>query len=127
MEVPLLSGRNFLSTDAIGAQGVAVIDQTLAHRYWPGKNPIGSQIKFGFGAGVQGLSIVGVVGDIRSDGSELPSVPHIYVAMGQFAPVNAVVFFRSRESAESLGEAVRREVAQVETILTSKKAAVAAK
>jgi putative ABC transport system permease protein len=114
MEVPLLSGRNFLPTDSVGAQGVAVVDQTLAHRCWPDKNPIGSQIKFGFGAGVQGLTIVGVVGDIRSDGSELPSVPHIYVAMGQFAPVNAVVFFRSRENAEYLGEAVRREVAQVD-------------
>ncbi|MGD0306472.1 MAG: ABC transporter permease [Candidatus Acidiferrales bacterium] len=114
MEVPLLSGRNFLPTDTFKAQGVAVIDQTLAHRYWPDKDPIGSQIKFGFGAGVQGLTVVGVVGDIRSDGSDQPSVPHIYVAMGQFAPVNAVVFFRSREGAQYLGDAVRREVAQVD-------------
>jgi putative ABC transport system permease protein len=114
MEVPLLSGRNFLPTDTFKAQGVAVIDQTLAHRYWPEKDPIGAQIKFGFGAGIQGLTIVGVVGDIRSDGSDQPSVPHIYVAMGQFAPVNAVVFFRSHVAAEYLGDAVRREVAQVD-------------
>ena len=32
----------------------------------------------------------------KSDGFEAPSVPHIYVALGQFAPVNAVVFLRSR-------------------------------
>src|SRR5262249_6508576 len=55
--------------------------------------------------------IVGVVGDIRSDGFESPSVPHIYVCLGQFAPVNAVVFLRSRAiDVERLGEALRLEV-----------------
>jgi putative ABC transport system permease protein len=114
MQVPLLSGRNFRQTDAFKTQGVAVIDQTLARRYWPGKDPIGSEIKFGFGVGVQGVTIVGVVGDIRSDGSDSPNVPHIYVALGQFAPQNAVVFFRSREGTQYLGEAVRREVEKVD-------------
>ena len=114
MQVPLLSGRNFQTTDAFKTQGVAVIDQTLAHRYWPGKDPVGAQIKFGFGVGLQGVTIVGVVGDIKSDGSDAPNVPHIYVALGQFAPQNAVVFFRSREGVQNLGEAVRREVAQVD-------------
>jgi predicted permease len=115
MEVPLVSGRNFTATDTYKTQPVAVIDQTLARRYWPSQDPIGHQIKFGFGRGPQGLTIVGVAGDIKSDGYEAPSVPHIYVALGQFAPVNAVVFLRSRVEAEHLGEAVRREVESVNT------------
>jgi len=56
---------------------------------------------------------VGVAGDVKSDGFEAPSVPHIYVALGQFAPVNAVVFLRSKSGVESLGEAVRQEVEKV--------------
>jgi predicted permease len=115
MEVPLISGRNFTTTDTYKTQPVAVIDQTLARQYWPNQNPIGQQIKFGFGRGPQGLTIVGVAGDIKSDGFEAPSVPHIYVALGQFAPVNAVVFLRSRIDAEHLGEAVRREVESITT------------
>jgi len=114
MEVPLISGRNFTDSDTFSALGVAVIDQTLARRYWPGENPLGQQIKFGFGAGLQGLTIVGVVGDIKSDGFDAPSVPHIYVSMGQFAPVNAVVFLRSRGDVEHLGEAIRQEVEKVD-------------
>ena len=114
MEVPLISGRNFTVSDTSTTQTVAVIDQTLARRYWPGENPVGQQIKFGFGAGVKGVAIVGVVGDIKSDGFEAPSVPHIYVPMGQFAPVNAVVFLRSRGDVEHLGEAVRHEVEKVD-------------
>ena len=63
---------------------------------------------------MQGLTIIGVVGDIKSDGFEAPSVPHIYVALGQFAPVNAVVFLRSKGDVEHLGEAVRHEVESVD-------------
>jgi predicted permease len=110
MEVPLLAGRNFAGSDTYKTQPVAVIDQTLARQYWSDKIPLGQQLKFGFGRGLQGVTIVGVVGDIKSDGFEAPSVPHIYVALGQFAPVNAVVFLRSRGDVELLGEAVRHEV-----------------
>jgi len=114
MEVPLVTGRNFTVSDTNKTQTVGVIDQTLARRYWPGENPLGQQIKFGFGVGIQGVTIVGVVGDIKSDGFDAPSVPHIYVPLGQFAPVNAVVFLRSRSDAGNLGEAVRREVEKVD-------------
>jgi predicted permease len=114
MEVPLITGRNFTDLDTYKTKPVAVIDQTLARRYWPGENPLGQEIKFAFGRGLQGLTIVGVAGDIKSDGFEAPSVPHIYVALGQFAPVNAVVFLRSRGDAEHLGEAVRHEVESID-------------
>jgi putative ABC transport system permease protein len=113
MEVPLTSGRNFTDSDTYKTKPVAVIDQTLARRYWPGQNPLGQELKFGFGRGLQGLTIVGVAGDIKSDGFEAPSVPHIYVALGQFAPINAVVFLRSRRAAEELGQAVRHEVESI--------------
>ena len=115
MDVPLISGRNFTALDTYKTQPVAVIDQTLARQYWPQENPVGQQIKFGFGRGVQGVTIIGIAGDIRSDGFESPTVPHIYVPLGQFAPVNAVAFLRSRVDAEHLGEAVRREVEKVDT------------
>jgi predicted permease len=113
MEVPLMAGRNFVSSDTYHTQPVAVIDQTLARQYWQDKDPLGQQLKFGFGRGLQGVTIVGVVGDIKSDGFEAPSVPHIYVALGQFAPVNSVVFLRSSGDVEHLGEEVRREVESV--------------
>ena len=114
MEVPLMAGRNFSATDTSTTQAVAVIDQTLARRYWPDQDPLGQQVKFGFGPGPKGVTIVGVVGDIKSDGFEAASVPHIYVAMGQFAPINAVLFLRSRGDAERLGEAVRQVVGSMD-------------
>ncbi len=113
MEVPVITGRNFSELDTYKTQPVAVIDQALARQYWPRQDPVGQQVKFGFGRGTQGVTIVGVAGDVKSDGFEAPSVPHIYVALGQFAPVNAVVFLRSKSGVETLGEAVRQEVEKV--------------
>jgi predicted permease len=110
MGVPLIAGRSFTDFDTYKTKAVAMIDQTLARQYWAGKDPLGQEIKFQFGRGLEGLTIVGVVGDIKSDGFEAPSVPHIYVALGQFAPANAVVFVRSKIEVGELGEAVRHEV-----------------
>ena len=113
MEVPLITGRNFSELDTYKTQPVGVIDQALARQYWPGQDPVGQQVKFGFGRGTQGVTIIGVAGDVKSDGFEAASVPHIYVPLGQFAPVNAVVFLRSKSGVETLGEAVRQEVEEV--------------
>ena len=111
MEGPIASGRNFSDLDTFKTRRVAVIDQRLARQYWPDSDPIGQELKFNFGRGLQGLTIVGITGDIKSDGYESPNVPHIYVALGQFAPVNAVVFLRSRNvGAAQLGDAVRNVV-----------------
>ena len=117
MEVPLVSGRNFTALDTNTTQPVAVIDQTLARRYWPHQDPLGQQVKFGFGPGPKGVTIVGVVGDIKSDGFDAPSVPHIYKKLRwvSFAPINAVLFLRSRSDAEPLGEAVRGVVQSLDS------------
>ncbi len=65
MEIPLITGRNFTESDTYRTRPVAVIDQTLAQRYWPDQDPLGQELKFQFGRGLQGLSIVGIVGDIK--------------------------------------------------------------
>ncbi len=114
MEVPLLNGRNFNDLDTYKTNPVAVIDQTLVRQYWPNESPTGQEIKFNFGRGLQGLTIVGVVGDIKSDGFEAANVPHIYVRLGQFAPVNAVVFLRGKGAGKNRGEMVGQEVEKMD-------------
>jgi predicted permease len=111
MQVPLVSGRTFSDLDTYKTRPVALIDHRLAQQYWPDSDPVGQELKFGFGRGLQGVTIIGIAGDIKSDGYESPSVPHIYVSLGQFAPVNAVVFLRSRSvTTAQLGDAVRSVV-----------------
>ena len=47
MQIPLLRGRWFASSDTATTQPVAVIDDTLARAYWPHQDPIGKRIRFG--------------------------------------------------------------------------------
>jgi predicted permease len=61
--IPLLKGRLFTDNDRKGSQLVAVIDDNLAHQYWPNENPIGQKIRGGSDNGW--CTIVGIVGHIR--------------------------------------------------------------
>jgi putative ABC transport system permease protein len=44
MEIPLLRGRDFTAADAQGATEVAIVNETLAERLWPGRDPVGQKL-----------------------------------------------------------------------------------
>jgi predicted permease len=114
LEVPVMAGRTFADSDTNKTQQVVVIDQTLARRYWPNKSPLGQHLKLGQNPQNPWVTIIGVVGDIKSDGFDAPSVPHVYMSLRQAAPFNAVVFLRSKADVAGLGEAVRSAVENVD-------------
>jgi len=74
MGIPLLRGRVFEQPDAIeNAPPVIIINETMAKRYWPNEDPIGRRLKFddpNFKS--PWFTIVGVVGDVRQEGLEMP-------------------------------------------------------
>ena len=69
MRIPLLSGRAFSDSDTESAPGIAAINRTMAHRYWPNESPLGKRLLFRnsplAGETPISLTIVGVVGDVR--------------------------------------------------------------
>src|SRR5262249_4220985 len=71
MGIPLLSGRLFTELDTKGALRVAIINSTMAKRYFPNEDPIGKHIQltglFNNDPGVY-REIVGIVGDVKSYG-----------------------------------------------------------
>jgi predicted permease len=78
--IPLRSGRLFNAGDTMRSPHVAVISESVARERWPGGDPLGRQIEFGNMDGdLRLLTIVGVVGDVRSDRLEKPAFPTIYV------------------------------------------------
>jgi putative ABC transport system permease protein len=84
--IPLLRGRYFTpSDDAPGAPLVTVISQSLAHRYFHGKDPIGMRIKVGpnFVSSMPAMTIVGVVGDIKQGARDEATVPQMYEPLAQ--------------------------------------------
>jgi len=67
LKIPLRRGREFTSRDILGAALVAIINESLARRFWPaypnGQDPVGQRILIG--ASPQPVEIVGIVADLR--------------------------------------------------------------
>jgi predicted permease len=118
LSTPLIQGRVFTESDDTNTQRVAVIDQTLANRYWPGQSPLGQHIQFGqIDPKNPWVTIVGVAGDIKSDGFETPTAPHIYLSAYQGPPYASVLFLRTHSNLGTLGDRIRSEVQSVDSNL----------
>ena len=82
--IPLLRGRLFNDGDVAGAPHVALISESLARGRWPGQDPLGHTIEFGNMDGdPRLLTIVGIVGDVREYGADVPPRPTVYVNLFQ--------------------------------------------
>jgi putative ABC transport system permease protein len=76
MQIPLLSGREFTDKDNATAPRVAVINETMAKRYWPAGDALGKHVVLA--RSKETLEIVGVVGDIRRFDLTSQVEPEIY-------------------------------------------------
>ena len=91
MRTPIVAGRGFTSMDRVGAPGVALINEAMADRFFPGEDPIGAKIgdlrtQYGpLGAihragNIEESEIVGVVKDVKYDGLKSAAVPALYLS-----------------------------------------------
>jgi predicted permease len=123
MEIALKAGRDFTAADGPDSQGVVLINETLAHRYWPNQDPVGKQIKLIFPATLrpwdaqarQGwLTIVGIVGDVRDWSWSEPKVAQLYLPDTQNASRIMRLVVRSNDDPTQLTGAVRQVVESVD-------------
>jgi predicted permease len=105
MQIPLLRGRFFASSDTATTQAVAVIDDTLARAYWPHQDPIGKRLRFG--SRDQWAEIIGIVAHTRRDSLEVDENKGVIYKPFAQQPANEVTFIaRSAGAAESLRTAM---------------------
>lgn len=72
MNIPLLEGREFTDGDRDDATPVIIVDDALAAKLWPGKDPLGRHVRMSLQRGlpVRSLEVVGVAREIKSSGPE---------------------------------------------------------
>jgi predicted permease len=81
MGIPVLAGRDFGEPDGKASEPVAIIDQSVAHKLWPGGEAIGGQISMDGGAAAR---VVGIVGQVHLFGPESPdSFGEVYRPLAQ--------------------------------------------
>ncbi len=84
MGIPLVAGRVFADSDAAGTPGVAVVDDSLARRFWPNESPLGKRLRLDTGSGqVNWLTVVGVVKNVRALGLDVDAGQEIYTPFAQ--------------------------------------------
>jgi predicted permease len=85
--LPMLDGRDFTAAElAPGAEPVAIVDDLLARRLWPGDSALGRFIQFVDGEGPEAgrtMRVVGIAPTVRHSLSNPQPFPHVYVPLGQ--------------------------------------------
>lgn len=83
--IPVVRGRAFTAEDRSDAARVALVNETLARRWWPGTDPLGSRIS-GNGTAGPWRTVVGVVGDVKQQGLAEETRGFMYVPALQAFP-----------------------------------------
>jgi putative ABC transport system permease protein len=113
---PLLRGRFFSAGDDAGGPPVAMVNDTLARRSWPGQDPIGRRFRLGAAESAGAwYTVVGVIGDMRRQGPEREPLPQVFRSLAQDAPRSVDLFIRvSADEPVAMAGAIQAAVRRVE-------------
>ena len=106
MGIPLVSGREFTRADNETAAPVAIVNETMAARYWAGKNPIGERLQ----VKDRWLRIVGVAKTSKYYSMREMPKPFFYVPLRQNFSVGTALNIRSKLRPETMAAALSREL-----------------
>ena len=112
MRIPLLAGREFAVLDSRNAPDVAIINEAMRRRFWPGEDPIGKRLRLYYDSNPnRWFAIVGVVSDVRRRGLMSEVRPEVFLSYSQdthASPMTCVL--RSRSGFVGLAAAVQQSV-----------------
>jgi predicted permease len=82
--IPLLRGREFTGADNVKAPLVCIVNHMLAENFWPGQDPIGKRLRWGYPkTPTPWMTVVGVMGNIKQMAVDAPTQYEIYQPSGQ--------------------------------------------
>ena len=111
MGIALRKGRLFDQHDDLDAKRVALINEAMAGRHFPGENPLGQHIVSG---GSAPMEIVGVVADAKLYGLDAAVEPAIYVPHTQHPSGSMGLAVQTEGDPAAMASAVRREILKLD-------------
>jgi predicted permease len=100
----------FTESDEKGP-ALVLIDERMARLAWPNADPIGK--RFGRGADNR-MTVIGIVGNLKSHAFDAPDVPHVYFSAYQRNNLAMTLFVRTLLNPSALANSVRRAVQRVD-------------
>jgi len=109
----LVAGRFFSAADRAGAQAVCVVNESFARREFGNASPLGAAVLRGRDAD-QRFEIVGVIGDVRTNGPNADAPDELFLPFRQVARSNASLVVRMEGDPESSAPLLQTAVADVD-------------
>jgi predicted permease len=114
LRIPVRRGRTFDRRDDADATPTVVISESMARRYWPGGDALGSRIRLGPDSSAPLIEIVGVVADVRNDRARPDAEPMVYRPSGQAPSPGAAFLLRTQGDPLALIRPAERELAALD-------------
>jgi putative ABC transport system permease protein len=110
MRIDVVAGREFSAQEIVEARHVAVVNESLARRYFPGEDPIGKRVTVQMAEDPVPTEIVGVVKDTKFLALTEDAPPTVYVGHAELPYSLMTLVIRTQTEPLSLAPAVRREI-----------------
>lgn len=117
MSIPLLLGREFMDSDNETAPPVAIINNTMASRLWPGQNPVGKRFSMKTTEGPF-IEVVGVAHDSKYQTIAEDPQPYFYVPIAQNFTSLRILQVRSSIATISLTNQIQQEIRRIDPAIT---------
>ena len=111
----IAQGRDFGAQDHDRAPEVAIVNETLARRVWPGENALGRRLRGGDNQ--PWITVVGVVSDLRRADVKRPIRPEIYFCTLQTTPRTETLLVRTAGDPAATMPSIRRELQSIDSQL----------
>ena len=120
MQIPLQQGRDFGPQDFDEkAPRVGIANASLVRQYFQNEDPLGRRIRWARSPEVEWITIVGVVGDVKHFGLDLPEQPALYTPYTQINPWKRwmSIAARTQGDADGAAQALKQEIWKVDSQL----------
>jgi putative ABC transport system permease protein len=115
LQVPLIRGRFFDDRDTADSAPVALLDETIAKKYWPDDDPIGRRISFEGGRdNPRWREVVGIVGHAKHRGLEGESRVQYYIPYSQRPLPNMFVVARTKTDPADAAGSIRGTIRSID-------------
>jgi predicted permease len=113
LKIPIVGGRALDANDDERATKTAVVNETLARRYWPDGSAVGRTIRY---QGDQ-VTIVGIARDAKYSSLTETTPPFVYFPMAQHWQKTQVLLLRTAAGPDAVGPAIDRAVRAIDPAL----------
>jgi putative ABC transport system permease protein len=118
LQIPVAGGRSFGPEDVETSPAVAIVNETMAKRFWPGQDAVGRSFRFpnpgGDGKLTEPFRIVGIAKNSKYVTLGEDPIPFVYLPYRQnYNPAMALLVRYEQDPASALAQ-IRREVAALD-------------